>query len=158
MAFGTQPPKNWGNLEGIPLDLTDGKISWAEVINKPNFPVLENNNTFSGSTQQIDPGMGSNVNAGFRLLSGGVTDYRGFAIVANTSGNFFINQIADDGGFQKSVLFSNRDGLLRLYYNGSIRLETTDNGVRVFNLPTASTGLPSSHLWRDSNGFLRIVP
>lgn len=35
MAINIQPPKKWGNLEGIPSDLTDGKISWGEIIDKP---------------------------------------------------------------------------------------------------------------------------
>ena len=120
------------------------------------YSSLSGINTFDGE-QRIDRGAGSGINAVYRLLSGALADNRAYNLVSQSSGNFAINQANDSNNLSKTVLFYTRDGGLQLFYNGIVQIETTVRGCRLFNLPTSSSGLLSGELWRDTNGFLKVV-
>lgn len=158
---------SWTGLSGIPSDFQDGKINWSEIQNKPaTFTPSEHthsqyaeksfSNTFSKS-QSIDVGVNSGLLAGISILSGGSADNRGYFLGVTTGGSFYISQVPDTTGAAKILLSYTRNGGLILGWNGSSRLATTENGIALPNLSATSAGLGVGSLWRDSNGFLRIV-
>ena len=153
----TAPPQ-WGKIQGIPSDFSDGKIDWEEVQNKPtNFPSLNHihapqtgsygveiyNNTTTFGEAMIGLVSGSNggrverstTNGHYVIYIDGNDDSDSFAIVSRSTSS------ADTGQNPDRLIF-------RIFRNGRILASL---------LPTSPTGLQSGTFWRDSNGFLRIV-
>lgn len=177
MAFMIRPPQNWGNLEGIPTDLTDGKISWDEVINKPSsftpsthihneyLPVsggqFENFTLWDTKFYRWD-----GINNNYKNIGSiaGLSNSYGTLLEAPAFGNFALgirpNQTND--GFALIFTDISTDPANINYSIVKLRIvrgEIYLDAIRLVlaNLPTTAAGLATGTVWRDTNGFLRIV-
>lgn len=119
--------------------LSDNQIEWNEIKSKPfgNSPNLANigdkgisildNDTYGNTAIQFNRGKSGYSQAGAMYIDWAWQDDTDFDVRLLMNDNYFY-----------------------LYLAGDQRLA-------IINLPTSSDGLATNCLWRDSNGYLRIV-
>lgn len=113
------------------------------------------------SLQNLTTGF-SNVSIGHAALAGLTTGFNNTAVghlsgldittgTQNTIlGNFTGNQYGlDIRELSNYLVLSDGNGNPRIYHNGTT--------VVIPNLPTSATGLSAGSLWKDENGFLKVV-
>lgn len=137
-TFNTPP--QWGKIQGIPSDFSDGKIDWNEIQNKPStFPHsgLFNSDIFVNKTSAnlyLQSQLGQYSALYFQYPSG-----YSWAIATINKQLVFVS-------------FLNGNPLVT---NFSINAET--GNIQFLFVPSSGNGLPSGSVWRDTNGFLRMV-
>lgn len=92
--------------------------------------------------------------------SGGVfssilNDDGGVQLSLTAAEGFSLNQVSNAGVFQDAWIDGVKNGGVRLYHNGLVRLETLVGGLSIPNLPTSNPG-GSGLVWRDA-GTLKIT-
>ena len=128
-TFNTPP--QWGKIQGIPSDFADGKIDWGEITNKPT--------TFTPTPFPFIEFAESGIN------------YLDFHVRDNTPSVDFDARISCF--LEPNAIYSNGFGVLgyqafRHLFYGNFQL---------MSLPLLPENLATGTIWKDSNGFLRVV-
>lgn len=136
-------PPQWGKIQGIPSDFADGRIDWNEVANKPE--------TF---TPHPDPLIKEATFAAIEFDGSAGVNYLDFHVRGS-------EERADYDGriicffHDNTIPSSTESGLASIQFH-ALNLGFTGN-IYLNSLPSTPVGLSTGQVWRDSNGFLRIV-
>lgn len=173
-TFNTPP--QWGKIQGIPSDFSDGKIDWAEVQNKPStFAPASHNHDVLASTTFVQSGAGNQVTGGTSQADNTAKSFTvsglnysnsapKYSMISGQSTNTE-NTVQIGGGWSVLASAQRIEFWVTGTYNALIGTRvgyiTNDgliiNKILATNLPSSSNGLPAGSFWRDSNGFLKVV-
>jgi hypothetical protein len=130
-SWSTFKPKNsWNSLQNKPAILSDNQISWNEIINKPTtFPAT--------------PPIGIE----FQEHSFNYIDFHCQGI-GNPSVDFDARIFVGAAQWRASGTSSIFYQAFSHYFYGSIIIPV---------IPSSPSGLIAGQLWRDANGFVKVV-
>jgi hypothetical protein len=117
------------------------------------------NSSFSnidgGSGNRISASSCANVNGGFcnAVFQSNSSSING--------GNYNFVQLSNRssivGGFSNNIISRNDTFVIGSCISANRACTTFVNNLSIMDIPTSTVGLPAGSVWRDTNGFLRIV-
>ena len=132
---------DYNKLINKPPILEDDQISWEEIQGKPNTLPPTEPTEFTQIVRIRNSAPGIRFSESDKEI-----DQKEFYLVVN-SGRFIIQARNDDFSQVQSTLF---------YVDRTDKVFTVEK-LRCTNLPTSSVGLLSGQLYKDTNGFVKIV-
>lgn len=142
-SWSTFSRKNsWNSLQDKPAILVDNKIDWEEIQNKPfNNP-------------EIIPGTNSGDKG---IVIKDFDDYGNPSIQFNRGKSGYTQTpfIYIDWAWQDDKDYDIRLAMDRNYF--VLDFSNGNHKLALIGLPNQATGLVAGCLWRDANGFLKIV-
>lgn len=167
-------PPQWGKIQGIPSDFSDGKIDWEEIQNKPtsynssdsiafSIPISDRlilgYPPYSAENNYMRSYIGSNIfwdsasSSWSRQNTDGNANASMIAFFPGEGALMATNDVFNSypNDFTAAQLLS----LIALSWTNS--RVTLNRRLRLTSLPISINGLISGEVWRDSNGFLKAV-